>query len=78
MLSPSASSAMSITVMGDTDMPLMRGYFVKPQIAVTHELFGRSDAGHDLRPVYRIGDRQARDAVLRAADGVAAVGAQLS
>ena len=35
MLAPSASSAMSTTVLGDTNMTLMRGYFVKPQIAVT-------------------------------------------
>jgi uncharacterized protein YcbK (DUF882 family) len=35
MLAPSASSAMSTTVLGDTNMALMRGYFVKPQIAIT-------------------------------------------
>ena len=35
MLAPSASSAMSTTVLGDTNMTLMRGYFVKPQMAVT-------------------------------------------
>jgi hypothetical protein len=35
MLAPSASSAMSTTVLGDTNMTLMRGYFVKPQIAIT-------------------------------------------
>jgi uncharacterized protein YcbK (DUF882 family) len=35
MLAPSASSAMSTTVLGDTDMTLMRGYFVKPQMAIT-------------------------------------------
>lgn len=35
MLAPSASSAMSTTVLGDTNMALMRGYFVKPQMAVT-------------------------------------------
>ena len=34
MLAPSASSAMSTTVLGDTDMTLMRSYFVKPQMAV--------------------------------------------
>jgi uncharacterized protein YcbK (DUF882 family) len=34
MLAPSASSAMSTTVLGDTDMTLLRGHFVKPQIAV--------------------------------------------
>jgi uncharacterized protein YcbK (DUF882 family) len=34
MLAPSASSAMSTTVLGDTDMTLMRSYFVKPQAAI--------------------------------------------
>jgi hypothetical protein len=34
MLAPSASSAMSTTVLGDSDMTLLRGHFVKPQIAV--------------------------------------------
>jgi uncharacterized protein YcbK (DUF882 family) len=34
MLAPSASSAMSTTVLGDSDMTLMRGYFVKPQAAI--------------------------------------------
>ena len=34
MLAPSASNAMSTTVLGDTDMTLMRRYFVKPQAAI--------------------------------------------
>jgi hypothetical protein len=34
MLAPSASSAMSTTVLGDADLTLMRSYFVKPQVAV--------------------------------------------
>jgi len=34
MLAPSASNAMSTTVMGDTDMTMMRGFFVKPQAAI--------------------------------------------
>ena len=34
MLAPSASRAMSTTVLGDTDMTLMRGYFVKPQVTI--------------------------------------------
>jgi hypothetical protein len=34
MLAPSASDAMSTTVLGDTDMTLMRGYFIKPQAAI--------------------------------------------
>ncbi len=34
MLAPSASNAMSTTVMGDTDLTLMRAFFVKPQAAI--------------------------------------------
>ena len=34
MLAPSASSSMFTTVLGDTDMSLMRAYFVKPQAMV--------------------------------------------
>ena len=34
MLAPSASSAMSTTVLGDTEMTQMRRYFVKPQTAI--------------------------------------------
>jgi uncharacterized protein YcbK (DUF882 family) len=34
MLAPSASNAMSTTVMGDSDLTLMRAFFVKPQAAV--------------------------------------------
>ncbi len=35
MLAPSASASMSTTVLGDTDMTLMRAYFVKPKATVT-------------------------------------------
>jgi hypothetical protein len=35
ILSPSASTSMSVSAMGDPDLTLMRSYFVKPQIAVT-------------------------------------------
>jgi uncharacterized protein YcbK (DUF882 family) len=34
MLAPSASTSMSATVLGDTDMTLMRSQFVKPQAAI--------------------------------------------
>ena len=34
MLAPSATTSMFTTVLGDTDMTLMRAYFVKPQTAV--------------------------------------------
>ncbi len=35
MLAPSASSAMSVTVLGDTDMPHMRLFFVKPATVIS-------------------------------------------
>ncbi len=34
MLSPSASRAMSVTLMGELDMAAMRAYFVKPKAVV--------------------------------------------
>jgi uncharacterized protein YcbK (DUF882 family) len=34
MLAPSTSSSMLTTVLGDTDMTLMRGFFVKPQTTI--------------------------------------------
>jgi hypothetical protein len=34
MLSPSASRAMSVTLMGEIDMAAMRAYFVKPQAVI--------------------------------------------
>jgi len=34
MLTPSASSSMSVTKMGDPDLTVMRSYFVKPQVAL--------------------------------------------
>jgi uncharacterized protein YcbK (DUF882 family) len=34
ILAPSASTSMSTTVLGDTDMTLMRAHFVKPQAAI--------------------------------------------
>ena len=33
MLAPSATTSMSVTVLGDSDLTLMRGHFVKPQAA---------------------------------------------
>jgi hypothetical protein len=35
MLSPSASRAMSVTLMGELDTVALRGYFVKPQAVIT-------------------------------------------
>ncbi|MDU6255639.1 MAG: hypothetical protein E6618_15755, partial [Staphylococcus warneri] len=34
LLTPSASSSMSVTKMGDPDLTVMRSYFVKPQVAI--------------------------------------------
>jgi uncharacterized protein YcbK (DUF882 family) len=34
MLAPSATTAMSVTMMGDTDMTQMRAFFVKPQASI--------------------------------------------
>jgi uncharacterized protein YcbK (DUF882 family) len=34
LLAPSASHAMSVTMLGDADLSVMRSYFVKPQIAI--------------------------------------------
>jgi hypothetical protein len=34
ILAPSASTSMSATVLGDTDMTSMRAHFVKPQAAI--------------------------------------------
>jgi len=34
MLAPSASNSMNATVLGDTDMTVMRIYFVKPPAAI--------------------------------------------
>jgi hypothetical protein len=34
ILAPSASTSMSATVLGDSDMTLMRAHFVKPQAAI--------------------------------------------
>jgi hypothetical protein len=34
LLAPSASRAMSVTMLGDADLSVMRSYFVKPQMAI--------------------------------------------
>jgi len=34
LLAPSASRAMSVTMLGDADLSVMRTYFVKPQTAL--------------------------------------------
>ena len=73
MLAPSASNAMSTTVLGDTEMTLMRSSLRQAAGRDRHDLLGRSDDGHDLRPLHGIGDREAHDAVVRAAHRFAAL-----
>jgi hypothetical protein len=34
MLAPSATTSMSVTMMGDADLTVMRSFFVKPQAAI--------------------------------------------
>ena len=65
ILAPSASTSMSSTVFGDTDMTIVRAHFVKPQAIVAMTLLGRSAAGPGLRPVHRLGDGDAVDHVVR-------------
>jgi hypothetical protein len=40
ILAPSASTSLSATVLGDTDMTLMRAHFVKPQAAIAMSFSG--------------------------------------
>ena len=73
ILSPSASTSMSVSAMGDPDLTLMRSYFVKPADRGGDELLRRSAAGPRLRPVHRTRGREACDPVVRDAHRVAAV-----
>jgi hypothetical protein len=45
MLAPSASTSMSTTVLGDTDMTLMRVHFVKPLAAIAMSFSGDPEMG---------------------------------
>jgi len=45
MLAPSASRAMSVTMLGDTDLSVMRSYFVKPQSAIAISFSGDATPG---------------------------------
>ena len=57
ILAPSASTSMSATVLGDSDMTVMRAHFVKPQAIVAMSFSDDPQLGTDLRPLYRIGHR---------------------
>ena len=78
MLAPSASTSMSATVLGDTDMTLMRAHFVKPQAAIAMSFSDDPQMGLAQRPLYRIGHRAADDAIVRDADRIAALSAVAS
>ena len=73
MLAPSASTSMSTTVLGDTDMTLMRVLFRQAAGRDRDELLRRSADGNALRPLHRLGDGEAGDAILRDADRIAAL-----
>jgi hypothetical protein len=45
MLAPSATNAMSVTMMGDTDMTQLRAFFVKPQAAISMGFSGDPTMG---------------------------------
>ena len=45
MLAPSATNAMSVTMMGDTDLTQMRAFFVKPQAAISMGFSGDPTMG---------------------------------
>ena len=68
MLAPSASNAMSTTVLGDTDMTLMRGYFVKPQAAIAMTFSDDPQMGMTCDRFTGSATAHAGDAVVRDAD----------
>ena len=76
MLAPSASSAMSTTVLGDTEMTQMRSYFVKPQAAIAMTFSEDPMMGMTCDRFTGSATAQAFDAVVRAAHRRAALGAR--
>ena len=75
MLAPSASTSMSTTVLGDTDMTLMRSYFVKPQAAIAMTFSDDPQMGMICDRFTGSATAQAGDAVVRDADRLAALSA---
>ena len=75
MLAPSASSAMSTTVLGDTEMTQMRSYFVKPQAAIAMTFSDDPMMGMTCDRFTGSATAQAYDAIVRAAYRCAAIGA---
>ena len=78
MLAPSASNAMSTTVLGDTEMTQMRSYFVKPQAAIAMTFSEDPMMGMTCDRFTGSATAQAADAVVRAAHRRAALGAHSS
>ena len=75
MLAPSASNAMSTTVLGDTDMTLMRSHFVKPQAAIAMTFSDDPMMGMTCDRFTGSATAQLADAVVRAAHRRAALSA---
>jgi len=72
MLAPSASTSMRATVLGDTDMTVMRAYFVKPQAAIAMTFSDDPQMGFSPT-ASPVGHRHAGHPILRVADRVAAL-----
>ena len=77
MLAPSASSSMNATVLGDADMTADARLLRQAAGRDRDDLLGRSADGTGHRPFLGIGHREARDAILRDADRLAALSAEL-
>ena len=75
MLAPSASNAMSTTVLGDTDMTLMRSYFVKPQATIAMTFSDDPMMGMTCDRFTGSATAKLADAVVRDADRLAALSA---
>ena len=73
ILAPSASTSMNATVLGDTDMTVMRAHFVKPQATIAMGFSDDPQMGMVYRPLHRIGHCCAGDTILRAADRLVAL-----
>ena len=72
-LAPSASTSMSVTVLGDANMTLLSALFVKPQAVVVMGFSDDPQAGLTADRFSGSAHCYACDAVLRIADSVAAL-----
>ena len=73
ILAPSASTSMSATVLGDSDMTLMRAHFVKPQAIVAMSFSEDPQLGMVSDRFTGSATAQADDAVVHDADRRAAL-----